>query len=141
MNGRVLFSGTVDDALRDDSPAHPWREARNPANQWLANIKGEAEAAREVIAAGECARAYVWAGLTPGLTREDMLAMARQAGAMGRRDVSQAIRDGWARHQEPQVTLAEHRASMARLTERIVEMHRNVAASVEAFAQWFNGQE
>lgn len=67
MTGRrpqaVLFSGTVDEAAQlqqaDSSPAHLWKEARNPSNQWLANMKGRQRLAMEVHRAGLQARQYV----------------------------------------------------------------------------------
>lgn len=58
----TLFSGTVEEAAQvqhDASPAHLWPEARNPANQWLANLKGRKAAAIEVHNAGVSARRRV----------------------------------------------------------------------------------
>lgn len=55
-----LFEGTPDDIARaDHSPAHLWPEARNPANQWLANLKGRKRLAIEVHNAGVAARLQV----------------------------------------------------------------------------------
>jgi len=58
----VLFAGTHEDAARaqaDASPAHTWPEARNPANQWLANLKGAKAHRIAVHNAGVQARMYV----------------------------------------------------------------------------------
>lgn len=57
-----LFAGTADEAARvqrDASPAHLWPETRNPANQWLANLKGAKAARIEVHNAGVAARKRV----------------------------------------------------------------------------------
>lgn len=61
----VLFSGTADDVARAQaaaSPAHLWPEARNPANQWLADLKGQQRLRREVVLAGMEARSIVRQG-------------------------------------------------------------------------------
>jgi hypothetical protein len=61
----VLFSGTADEAAEVQahaSPAHTWPEARNPANQWLADLKGAKAHRVRVHNAGVEARKFIRAG-------------------------------------------------------------------------------
>lgn len=55
-----LWAGTADEAARlDHSPAHTWKESRNPGNQWLANLRGAKAHRMAVHNAGVQARLFV----------------------------------------------------------------------------------
>lgn len=58
----VLFAGTTTEAAVVQvhaSPAHTWPETRNPANQWLTNLRGQKAHAIAVHNAGVTARKQV----------------------------------------------------------------------------------
>lgn len=113
------------DMLADDSPAHLWPEAHNPANQWMANHKGRIAAEWEVFAAGDCARAYVWAAMDPEATRERVWQESARAGAAGRPDVAKALREGYARHAAPRAIQAAVNRALAQLAAyRALEVER-----------------
>jgi hypothetical protein len=46
-------------AIQDDRPRYGAHETRNPANQWLANLRARTRQVAEIAAAGEQAREYV----------------------------------------------------------------------------------
>lgn len=124
MTVRVILQPptNITDALQDDSPAHMWPEARHPGNQWLANHKGRKRAAQEVTFAGDWARAYVWAGLTPDLTYERVLQECRKVSAAGRPDLSKAMRDAWKRHQAPRRMQEQINQAVARMRDMRVRV-------------------
>lgn len=57
VEARAVYD--VEAAIQDDRPRFGAHETRNPANQWLANLRSRTRQAAEVAAAGVWAQEYV----------------------------------------------------------------------------------